>query len=168
MSYQINYLPSALHDLTDIARYIGVKLSNPAAADRLADRILHMTADGMREYIGGYDDYLEAIKNTAAGGAQETAQPSAAAMEYREKKAYQSELNKAKTAVSRAEKGVADAERELEEINSMLARADIATNYVKAGELSKKAEEAQRRLDKLYEEWERAEKRLAELTEGTN
>ena len=40
MSYQIEYLPAALHDLTDIAYYIGVELHNPDAADRLAEKIV--------------------------------------------------------------------------------------------------------------------------------
>ena len=40
MSYQIKYLPAALHDLTDTARYIGVELHNPDAADRLAEKIV--------------------------------------------------------------------------------------------------------------------------------
>lgn len=38
--YQIEYLPSALHDLTDIAYYIGVNLQNPLAADNLAEKIV--------------------------------------------------------------------------------------------------------------------------------
>lgn len=35
--YKIVYLPSAMNDMIEIARYIGVKLANPDAADRLAD-----------------------------------------------------------------------------------------------------------------------------------
>lgn len=37
--YKIEYLPAALHDLVGIAAYIGVKLDNPDAADRLAEDI---------------------------------------------------------------------------------------------------------------------------------
>ena len=40
MPYQIEYLPSALRDLTEIADYIGVKLNNPDAADRLSETIV--------------------------------------------------------------------------------------------------------------------------------
>ena len=38
--YKIEYLPSALRDLTEIADYIGVKLSNPEAADLLSETIV--------------------------------------------------------------------------------------------------------------------------------
>ena len=40
MTYQIEYLPSALRDLTDIAHYVGVKLQNPSAADNLTQKIV--------------------------------------------------------------------------------------------------------------------------------
>lgn len=135
--------------------------------NRLADRILHMTADGLTEYIGGYDDYLEALKHSGeAEGLREASQPSAAKMEYREKKAYQSELNKARTAVSRAEAGAAKAEEELAAVNEKLSLPSIASDYVKAGELSKQADSIRQRLEALYAEWESAEARLAALTEG--
>lgn len=37
--YRIEYLPAALHDLVEIAAYIGVELDNRGAADKLADDI---------------------------------------------------------------------------------------------------------------------------------
>ena len=40
MTYKIDYLPSALRDLTEIADYIGGKLNNPEAADRLSETIV--------------------------------------------------------------------------------------------------------------------------------
>ena len=40
MTYLIEYLPSALRDLTEIADYIGVKLNNHEAADRLSENIV--------------------------------------------------------------------------------------------------------------------------------
>jgi plasmid stabilization system protein ParE len=38
--YNIEYLPSALNDIKEITRYVGVKLDNPSAADRLAEDIV--------------------------------------------------------------------------------------------------------------------------------
>ena len=132
--------------------------------NRLADRIFHMTAHGLTEYIGGYDDYLAALRAESEQKAEEkTAPVSSAAREYWDKKAAKSELNKAKSAVSRVEKSVAEAEEELDKVNTLLARPDIAANYVKAGELSKQADGIRRRLEELYASWEAAEKRLSEL-----
>ncbi|MGN1468023.1 MAG: type II toxin-antitoxin system RelE/ParE family toxin [Ruminococcus sp.] len=38
--YKLEFLPSALRDMTDIAYYIGHKLSNPSAAKNLADEMI--------------------------------------------------------------------------------------------------------------------------------
>lgn len=38
--YTIEYLPIARRDMVDIAKYIGVKLSNLEAAERLADKMI--------------------------------------------------------------------------------------------------------------------------------
>lgn len=38
--YSIEYLPIARRDMVDIAKYIGVKLANPDAAERLAEEMI--------------------------------------------------------------------------------------------------------------------------------
>ena len=131
--------------------------------NRLADRILHLTKNGLTEYIGGYDDYLEAVRNIQTESGRQEKKLSANAAEYKEKKALKSEQAKARTAVSRAEKAIKEAEEELESINFELALPYIASDYKKAGELSKKADGLRERIEKLYAEWEDAEARLAEL-----
>lgn len=47
--YRLEYLPSAKQDMTDIARYISLKLCNPAAAFRLADEMVK-AADGLTDF----------------------------------------------------------------------------------------------------------------------
>lgn len=136
--------------------------------NRLADRIFRMTEDGVREYIGGYDDYLEALRTEAEekqGGEQKRL--SANALGYKEKKQLASELTKANTAVSRAEKAVAETEAELERVNSLLASPELSADYVKAQELSSRADSLTKRLESLYAEWEQAEARLALLKAKT-
>lgn len=41
--YALKFMPEAKKDISDISRYIGVELCNPAAADRLVDKILSET-----------------------------------------------------------------------------------------------------------------------------
>ena len=38
--YRLEYLPRALHDMTEIVRYISHELSNPAAAEKLAEELI--------------------------------------------------------------------------------------------------------------------------------
>lgn len=132
--------------------------------NRLADRIFHMTHDGLTEYIGGYDDYLEALKAQANVVRTEGKPISQNAKDYKESKLLRNEINRAKNAVSHAEKCVAQTEAELEKINETLMLPAYSSDYVKAAELSAKADKLSARLETLYEEWECAEARLAELT----
>lgn len=41
--YTLIFLPEANKDISDISRYIGVELCNPAAADKLVDKIISET-----------------------------------------------------------------------------------------------------------------------------
>lgn len=132
--------------------------------NRLADRILHMTPDGLQEYIGGYDDYIAAVNESRAQADEQKRTQSRNAQDYRERKQQQSLLNRAKGEASRCEAAVSKAEAELEELNNELAKPHIASDYKKACELSEKAAEKRRQIDELYKKWEAAEERLAELT----
>lgn len=133
--------------------------------NRLADRILRMTPNGLEEYIGGYDDYLEAVsaKQKEETGAEKAVSKNA--MDYRERKERQSAINRAKGELERSEKAIALKEEELEKLNAELASPAIASDYKKAGELSEKADALQRELDALYKKWEEAGERLASLSE---
>ena len=43
--YTIEYLPIAKSDMVEIAKYIGVKLANPEAAERLAEKMIEAAED---------------------------------------------------------------------------------------------------------------------------
>ena len=132
--------------------------------NRLADRILHMTPNGLQEYIGGYDDYIAAVNESRAQADEQKRTQSRNALDYRERKQQQSILNRAKGEAARCEAAVSKAEAELDEINEELAKPYIASDYKKACELSERAAEKRQQIDELYKKWEAAEERLAELT----
>ena len=132
--------------------------------NRLADRILHMTPNGLQEYIGGYDDYIPAVNESRTQADEQKRTQSRNALDYRERKQQQSILNRAKGEAARCEAAVSKAEAELDEINEELAKPYIASDYKKAFELSEKAAEKRQQIDELYKKWEAAEERLAELT----
>ena len=134
--------------------------------NRLADRIFHMTENGLTEYVGGYDDYLEALREQEENAPAQAEKPlSQNAIDYKEKKALKSELGRARNAAARAEKAVAEKEAELESLNRELESPAVSSDYKKAGEISKKADAVRQTIEKLYFEWERAEERLKELSD---
>ncbi len=132
--------------------------------NRLADRILRMTPNGLEEYIGGYDDYLEALARKDQNGAEPEKNLSQNAIDYREKKQQQSAVNRAKGERERAEKAVVKAEAELNALEEELASPACASDYKKAVELSAKADRMRQELEKLYKNWEEAEEKLSALT----
>lgn len=132
--------------------------------NRLADRILHMTPNGLQEYIGGYDDYIAAVNESRAQADEQKRTQSRNALDYRERKQQQSILNRARGEAARCEAAVSKAEAELDEINEELAKPYIASDYKKACEFSERAAEKRQQIDELYKKWEAAEERLAELT----
>ncbi len=132
--------------------------------NRLADRILRMTPNGLEEYIGGYDDYIEALSRKEQNGTEAEKNLSRNAIDYREKKQQQSLINRTKGERERAEKAVVKAEAELKALEEEQASPAYAADYKKAVELSAKADRLRQELEKLYKNWEEAEKRLSELT----
>ena len=133
--------------------------------NRMADRILYMEEDGLTEYIGGYDDYLEAAARRPQPSAEAAPPKAEKPNSYKAQKERQSILNRAAGAVRRAEERIAAAEQELEEINQKLASPVVASDYVKSAELAKKADDKQAEIDSLYSQWEQAQQALDQLRE---
>ncbi len=131
--------------------------------NRMADRILYMEPDGLAEYIGGYDDYLEAAAKKPKPAQEEQSKPEKV-NGYKAQKERQSLINRASGAVRRAEERIAAAEGELAAINERLASPAVASDYVKSAELAKAAEQKQHDIEQLYSVWEDAQQALDELT----
>ena len=129
--------------------------------NRLADRVLYMTEDGLCEYMGGYDEYFAEMKEKR----QQQAKPkekSEAALDFKAKKALKSEINRTKGEIERTEKAIAEKEHELE----LTELAMNTPDYKRVMELSKKADEIRAEIDALYEKWERLTEKLDSLEDN--
>ncbi len=138
--------------------------------NRLADRILYMTEDGLTEYYGGYDDFLEAYNEDVKEGLRKEKEAKQLLNEdkkganlYKAQKEQRAALTKAKTALKRNEEEIAKNEAELEKVNEQLASPEIGADYEKAAELSNTAAQLQERIDILYEEWVELSEKVSEL-----
>jgi ATP-binding cassette subfamily F protein 3 len=130
--------------------------------NRLSDRILYLDGSGLTEYIGGYDEFTVAMaekKNEKAEKPQDKKQSG-----YRLQKELKSAVNRAEGEARRAEERLKKAESELTAIEEKLASPAVASDYVKAMELSKTADELRSRIEKLYSEWDEATEALKRLT----
>lgn len=123
--------------------------------NKLADRVLVLTPDGMTEYLGNYDYYIERTAAAPVTLQTETAPAKAAKPlnDYQRKKQQQSEERKRKTRISRAEAEIERLEDEIERLQSALASEDVQSDYERLMELSTALEAAQTQLEEQYEIW---------------
>ncbi len=125
--------------------------------NKLADRILALDKNGVTEYLGNYDNYLERI----------TAQPSPIKDESHDKpakkekplndwqlrKLQQSEERKRKTKLNKTEAEIEELEEEANALQEELSKEETQSDYEKLMELTEKLEKAQSRLEELYDLW---------------
>lgn len=126
--------------------------------NKLATRILELTPDGVSEYLGNYDYYIER-KNSALPNEKprEKEQPKKV-NEYKLRKEQASNLRKAKTRLKKCEEEIDTVENELAEIEAGLT----GSAYEELLELTASLEEKSKIRDALYSEWEELSEFIAE------
>lgn len=129
--------------------------------NRLASRIVYMTENGSENYLGNYDYFLE--KRTALPSQAVQSPQKSGGEEYKARKQLAARKRKLENDIKRAEDKIAELETAIEEGNSLLATETVATDYIKAAEISDKNAEMQAELDGLYDEWESLSAELAEI-----
>lgn len=123
--------------------------------NKLADRVLYLDQNGVTEYLGNYDYYVEKSK---LGQGQhivaKKAEVKPKVNEYKLRKEQQSNLRKIKTKIRKCEEEVESLDRQIEDVQSQLSSEDVSSNFDKLLELTKTLEEYQNRQTQVYEEWE--------------
>ena len=129
--------------------------------NKLADRILYMTNTGFKEYLGGYDDFVEKRANSAAETSEK--QPDKPKnLDYLEQKRLAAEKRKVLNRYRKVEELISGLESEIAELNNEMAEPENATDFVKASELAEAAEKKNAELDTLFEEWEELQTTIEE------
>lgn len=137
--------------------------------NKLADRILVLTKDGMKEYLGNYDYYTEKANAHIGSGiftASEKKQSSGKKVnDYNLRKERQSNIRKLKTRLKSCEDLITQTEKKIEEVQILLQSEEVSADYEKLLELTSNLEEMNKKLEALYEEWEDVSKQLESLSE---
>ena len=123
--------------------------------NKLADRIIYLKGTGVFNTIGGYDDFLEkyaSFKNTFES--QTTINSKLTGNDYKIRKARESNKRKAVNKAKRLEEQIAELEKENQSINLELSNPQIATDYIKAAELTCKLQSNEDAIADLMVEWE--------------
>ena len=121
------------------------------------DKILVLDENGITEYLGNYDYYIEKKKQ-----AQEmsivatTEEKTKTQLKYEKRKEREQREIEKKARVKRQniEKEIEEVELKIEELDILMCQEEVYSNPEKAKEVSQNKSDLEDRLSQLYEEWE--------------
>lgn len=128
--------------------------------NKIADRILLLTNNGVKEYLGNYDYYLErttAEKSGAVPTENKKDKKEKTQNDYFLQKQKQSEERKRQTKLKKAEAEIERLDEEIAKTQELLSSEEVAADYEKLMELSKLLEDLQKHQEEQYEIWEELE-----------
>ena len=134
--------------------------------NRVANRVVEMTPEGAKEYIGNYDDYLEKKRLEEAGIEEEAYGGKTRTQIDKEKRKARlaKESEKAlRLKLKSAEEDVARTEEEIANLEAQMGDPETYKDANLAQQVAKDHRAAQLRLDELYEIWEELSEAVAEL-----
>lgn len=119
--------------------------------NKMADKIYYLTKDGLEEYTGNYDYFIEKRKNIVISKPEKTEQPKNE--DYKQKKEQEAAKRRLLTQIAKNEEAIETAEKELSNLQEKQLLEEYTTDYVKALEIAEKIEGQKHKLEKLYEVW---------------
>ena len=136
--------------------------------NRFADRVMVMNSDGVTEYLGNFDDYVE--KRDRPQPPMSSAGPevtkTALLRERKRDRQQSARLRELKAQVKKAEEAIEENERRLAELEAKLADPATYENSEEALRVGEAYRAEQERTDALYEALEAAEQAVAQAEEG--
>ena len=130
--------------------------------NRIANRIIEMQPDGVTEYIGNYDDYIERKNRPVAVEAEAGKTRTELEKEKRREKLSRQALRQLKIRAQEAEKAVGVKEAEIAELEAQMADPSLYSDAQKSADVQRAYQNAQQALQTLYEQWEAAEAALSQ------
>lgn len=119
--------------------------------NKIADKIYYLDQNGVTEYLGNYDDFLEKSRNMTVAAAAE--KEPVKVNEYKLQKENQATIRKEKAELRRLEAQIEETEKEKEQLENELSNPEIASNYEAAMEITQKIEALNQKNDELFQRW---------------
>lgn len=122
--------------------------------NKLADRVLVLDKNGITEYLGNYDYYVEHNRAEQSEEKAPEIKKEKPQNDYFAQKQRQSEERKKQTRLKKAEEAIERLDKEIAQTQEMLSDEEVAADYEKLIELTKKLEELQAEQEEQYAIWE--------------
>ena len=129
--------------------------------NRVTNKIFELTKDGIKEYVGNYDYYIEKKNEIIYDFEDEDIGKTKTQLKNekkKEKETLQLERSKKKQ-ILELEKEISECENSIKEIDNLLCAPDIYNDHEKAVDLTREREVLEEKLNALYDNW-------IELTKG--
>jgi ATP-binding cassette subfamily F protein 3 len=134
--------------------------------NRVATRVIEMRPDGVSEYLGNYDDYVEKKRMEALGQLEEQTGGKTKTQidkEKRRERLKQESAKQLKLKLKQAEQAISDTEERIAALEERMGDPETYKDPEAAQNLAREHREAQESLDQLYEDWEELSEAVAEL-----
>ncbi len=130
--------------------------------NKLADRILYLDQNGITEYVGDYQYYLErsSQKSTDETISQKSENAKPKNNDYQLRKEQQSNIRKLKTRIRKCEEETEKLDSLEEDLQKELENPENVNDFEKLMTLTTRLQECQQNKEKVYEEWENLQMQL--------
>lgn len=129
--------------------------------NRIASKVIELSEDGSKLYLGDYDYYLEKKREEAEIAAMladsDSSQPSAPStgkQTFQQSKEQQKILRSLQRKVAEVEDNLATIEETLHNLEKAMAEPDVLEDHVRLTDLNSQLEAAQSQQESLLEQWE--------------
>lgn len=121
--------------------------------NKTAERVLELTRDGVRQYLGNYDTYLE--KRMVSQG-EEAVQEAASLqkLDWKKQKEQQAQERRIAAKLAKAEKAIEETEARIAELEALLYDESVARDPEKAAQYYEEKTALDDKLLSLYADWE--------------
>ena len=121
--------------------------------NKVCDKILELSKEGIKEYLGNYDYYLEKKNESVEEEEEEYKTKTQLIKERKKEKERLLMEKKKKKEIKDLEKSIEEKEAEISNLDQQLCDPQLYEDPVKIAQLSRERESLQEELELLYERW---------------
>lgn len=129
--------------------------------NKVSDKILEMNLDGVTEFLGNYDYYLEKKAKEKMQGDEDTSEATKTELKALKKKEKerQKATSKERRKVKDLESAISECENKISELEQQLCEPEVYSDHEKSLSINEDLTNVKKLLDSYYEKW-------IELTDG--